>query len=191
MPNPRCLKCAHEIALDMATYLNYSGPVKCPHCAFAAQMMFSYGSLMAARPLLDEKLPLIEPHAIPNQPLGDYQEATDCLTVGAWKAAAVMARRAVQGALLAKGIGDDLTHKMIDEAYTRQLISEKQQRLSHTVRFFGGKGAHPQDSEVNQLDEIEAVQGLRVTKVLLLALFPPVTPPSVSSASPPPDVPQG
>ena len=177
MPEPRCHKCSLGIPLDTLTYWNYNGPVRCPNCGCDIHMAFSNGTLLAAKPVLDEKLLIVEGHTIPEQPLGDYEEAVWCLTVSAWKAAAVMTRRAVQGALLAKGAPDDSPTRMIEWAANHGLLNQRQKNLSVTVTFFGNKGGHPEeDTEVNLVGELEATQALRVTKVLLLALFLPTSP---------------
>jgi DNA-directed RNA polymerase subunit RPC12/RpoP len=173
MPTPNCIRCSKSIGLDTATYWNYNGPIRCIACGFKIQMTFSRGELLAAMPLLDEKYLITTAHHIPAQPLGDYQEATTSLSAQAWKSCAVMARRAIQGALLIKGIADAPPRRMIDDAHHKQkLLTEKQYRLATTVTFFGGKGAHPEDTEINGVGEIEASTGLWVTKELLLALFP-------------------
>jgi hypothetical protein len=175
------------IPLDTVTYFMYQGLIVCPHCKFKNMMTFSNGHLLGAKPLLEEKYLLVEANTIPEQPVGDYLEATECLSVGAYKAAAVMMRRAIQGALLIKGIPDQRPGKMIDDArYKHNLLSEKQHHLATTVTFFGGKGGHPADTEINKVGEIEASNGLWVTKVLLLALFPP--PPAPAGASAPSDI---
>jgi len=137
-------------------------------------MTFSNGKLLATQPWTEKKYFITEAHTIPEQPLGDYEEALACLTSRAWKASAVMARRAIQGALLEKGVQDAPPRKMIDDARNKHaMFTEKQHQLAMTVTFFGGKGAHPEDSEINDVGDIEASNGLWVTKALLLALFPP------------------
>jgi hypothetical protein len=140
---------------------------------------FSNGEVLGIKPVIEERLLIRERHTIPAQPLGDYEEAIRCMSVGAWKAAAVMARRAIQGALLARGVGDAPPRKMIDDARNKHgILSEKQHHLATTVTFFGGKGAHPEDTEINQVGDIEATNGVWVSKELLLALFPAPPPPA-------------
>ena len=51
------------------------------------------------------------------------------------------------------------------------LLGPRDVSLANTVSFFGGKGAHPEEDGINLVGEMEAIQGLRVTKGLLLALF--------------------
>ena len=158
----------------MHTYWDYNGRLRCPTCDFAHVITFSSGNVLGMKPLIDEKYMIMESHSILDQPLGDYEQAVNCLSVQAWKACAVMARRAIQGALLACGVDDARPQKMIDDARNKHgLLEEKQHRLAATVTFFGGKGAHPGDDEINRVGEIEAANGLWVTKTLLLALFPP------------------
>ena len=177
MPEPRCVRCSLGIALDTNTYWNFSGPLRCPHCQFLQVIVFQQGTLLGQKAVIDDKYFIVEPNTIPEQPLGDYNEAINCLGVQAWKACAVMSRRAIQGALLVAGVPDAIPRKMIDDARNKlQLFDEQQHHLATTVTFFGGRGGHPQDEEINQVGEIEASTGLWVTKTLLLALFPPPPP---------------
>jgi hypothetical protein len=99
-----------------------------------------------------------------------------CLIHLAFKASAVMSRRSLQGALLAKQVPEDTPMKMIQWANSNKILGARELRLATTITFFGGKGAHPGESEINLVGELEATQGLRVTKELLLFLFPPPPP---------------
>ena len=109
---------------------------------------------------------------MPNQPVGDYFEAITCLVYKVFKASAVMQRRSLQGAFLAKQVPEDTPMKMVQWAQSNGMLGPKELSLATTVLFFGGKGAHPEDTAINEIGELEATQGLRVTKALLVALFP-------------------
>lgn len=180
MPEPRCLACAIGIPLDTQTYAEYHGPLRCPKCGFTHNISLRGATVEYMGPLVEHDALLLERHTIPEQPLGDYNEAVRCYAVNAWKASAVMARRAIQGALLARGVDDARPQRMIDDARNKHgILSEREHRLASTVTFFGGKGAHPENAghptneEINEVGQIEARNGLAVSKVLLLALFPP------------------
>lgn len=179
VPEPRCVECSYGIPLDTKTYFNFHGPVRCPTCLFLNFIAFSNGEVLQQGAVVEPKFFIAEAHSIPSQPLGDYEEAVSCLRATAWKAAAVMARRALQGALLECGVQDARPRQMIDAARQKDgLLNEAQHQLATTVTFFGGEGAHPENAshpaneEINLVGRVEAENGVWVTKTLLLALFP-------------------
>jgi len=172
MPTPICHDCAREIRLDTVTYWNYRGSVTCGHCKAKMNIVTSSGSMLESGPLIPADYYTGIHHDMPFQPVGDYFEAITCLVHQAFKASAVMCRRSLQGALLAKNVPEDSPMKMIHWAKSNGMFGPKELSLATTVTFFGGKGAHPEDTDINNVGELEAVQGLRVTKELLVALFP-------------------
>lgn len=185
MPLPLCTSCSTVIELDVKTYWNYQGEIRCPHCTDKMSVVFASGELLSSRPQVDPKFTIWDTSTIPEQVLGDYNEALVCLTHQCWKASAVMARRSIQGALLAKGTAEDSPGKMIIEARKMNALTDKAANLATTVTFFGNKGGHPQETEINNVGEIEANNGLWVTKELLVALFPPPRPAVPAGASAP------
>jgi len=136
------------------------------------QVTMVEGSLLRSEPLIKPEFTYGLHDGIPEQPYVDYMEAMTCLIHHAFKASAVMARRSLQGALLAKKVPEDTPIKMIQWALSNKLLGQKQLSLATTVTFFGGKGTHPQESDLNLVGELEATQGLMVTKELLIALYP-------------------
>ena len=134
------------------------------------------GELLESEPFIRPEYVEGLHNGIPEQPMGDYRESLTCLIHKAFKASAVMQRRSLQGALLALKVPEESPAKMIQWAVSNGKLGAKQQSLANTVTFFAGKGAHPEDTDINLVGELEATQGLRVTKELLLALFPPPQP---------------
>lgn len=185
MPNPICHNCAQVISLDVFTYWNYHGSVTCANCKSKMHVVIASGALLESEPLIKPDFIAGLHKGIPQQSYDDYMEALTCLVHQAYKASAVMARRSLQGALLARNVPEETPIKMIQWALSNQVLGQKQASLATTVTFFGGKGAHPQDSEINMIGELEATQGLRVTKELLVALYPPPTSQWVASSKVP------
>jgi hypothetical protein len=167
-----CHDCGKDFFYDVGTYLNYKGPMACPNCKFQMNVVFSDGHLLESKPFIDPDFISGLHKGIPDQPLRDYNEALTCLVNKAYRASAVMNRRCIQGALLSKNAPDDTPSKMIEWAAKQGLLTQKDKNLAISVTFFGNKGAHPQDDEINEIGELEASQGLRVTKVLLLKMYP-------------------
>lgn len=173
MPIPICHACGDSTLLDPLTYWNYRGSVTCSKCKSAMNIVTSNGQMLESGPLINPEYVTGLHNGIPAQPLGDYHEAITDLVHGAFKSSAVMQRRSLQGALLAREVPDDTPMKMIQWAHSHKMFGPKELSLATTVTFFGGKGAHPEDTDINNVGELEAGQGLRVTKELLVALFPP------------------
>ncbi|MCE2465664.1 MAG: DUF4145 domain-containing protein [Dehalococcoidia bacterium] len=109
---------------------------------------------------------------IPQGILKDFEDASHCVDYGMPRAAAVMCRSAVQGALLAKGIPDDQPQSMVNKARNCGILSEMVKQLCTVAVFLGGKGGHPQADWTDQIGHQEAQQALLVTHRVLLELFP-------------------
>lgn len=172
MPMPQCPNCSQNIILNEETYKDYVGSVTCPSCRERMAVEFSQGRLLNSTPLIPSEFIIGDQHTIPDAPLADYQEALTCFIYHAFKASAVMQRRVIQGALLAKGIQEGAPMIMINRAANMGIIKAREQHLATTVTYFGGKGAHPEEKDIGTVRYIEANTGLLVTKELLLTLFP-------------------
>lgn len=89
---------------------------------------------------------------IPEDIRNDLQESKDCFSLGAYRAAAVMARRSMQSACIDKGA---LKHKLADqivELKTRGIISSDLQEWADVVRWVGNDAAHPNKDKVERED---------------------------------------
>jgi len=173
MPFPICHECAQAIKLDTNTYWNYRGSVTCQTCKARMNIVTVGGEMVSSGPLVPPEYVNGLHKGIPEQPIGDYYEAVTDLIHKAFKSSAVMQRRALQGALLAHKVPENTPMKMVQWAQSNGiLLGPRHVNLANTVSFFGGKGAHPEEDGINLVGELEATQGLRVTKDLLLALFP-------------------
>lgn len=101
----------------------------------------------------------IYPHPLPKpvsekiiEPIRkDFMEANLCFSVSAYRAAAVMARRALQSICLDKGAkeGDDLK-KQIDWLFAQGVVTKDLKEWAHEVRLVGNDAAHPKKPEGNQ-----------------------------------------
>jgi hypothetical protein len=127
--------------------------------------------------------------SIPQPMRSDLVEAKQCLAAGAYKGAAVMARRALQGGAIAQGAptGKRVSGKgyytlaeqiaYLDE---KRKITQQQREWAQAVRYVGNDGAHVEDDEpfdelaaVEAVDEKDANQVIDLTETLLEALYPP------------------
>lgn len=94
--------------------------------------------------------PLPEPvdEKIPEAIRKDFEEANLCYSVNAYRAAAVMARRALQSICLDKGANEkDYLYQQIDWLFSQGIITKDLKDWAHEVRHVGNDGAHPKKPE--------------------------------------------
>jgi hypothetical protein len=88
-------------------------------------------------------LPAPTDKAIPTLIRADLDEAKQCFALGAFRACAVMARRAMQSAAMDKGASSDKLVKQIDELAVSGKITADLKEWAHAVRWAGNDAAHP------------------------------------------------
>jgi hypothetical protein len=100
----------------------------------------------------------MEPHPdISKKQVGsDYVEARLCLGVGAFKGAAVLCRRALQGAAIDKGAKKDKLTDQLDELAAARILTPMLADLAHNIRLLSNFGAHPGDDGLDDLSSDEA-----------------------------------
>ena len=89
----------------------------------------------------------------------DFEEALLCQSVGAYRGAAVLARRAVQSICLDKGAkkGENL-HKQIKELFDKNIITQAIKDWADEVRYIGNDAAHPNKEEVSKEDSEDILE---------------------------------
>lgn len=81
----------------------------------------------------------------------DCEEANLCFSIRAYRAAVVMARRALQSICLDKGAKDDeKLEKQIDWLLSEAIITKDLKNWAHEVRMVGDNAAHPKKPEEDQ-----------------------------------------
>lgn len=105
--------------------------------------------------------PLPEPtdSNVPESIRADLDEAKQCFTVSAWRAAAVMARRAMQSAALEKGAekADRLADQIAKLAREGKITVDLME-WADAVRWVGNDAAHPGGGPVSQKDAEEVLK---------------------------------
>lgn len=82
----------------------------------------------------------------------DLDEAKQCFSVSAWRAAAVMARRAMQAAAIERGAqGRQLVDQIADLAAKNKITADLKE-WADVVRWVGNDAAHPGGDEVTKDD---------------------------------------
>jgi hypothetical protein len=105
-----------------------------------------YPQHVAAPPLPD----------VPEEVAADAREAHRCLSVQAFRAAVVMARRAMQSAAYDKGAPEDNLVAQIDWLEEQRVITPLMKEVAHTIRLAGNAGAHPDRDGLRDVGEAEA-----------------------------------
>lgn len=101
----------------------------------------------------------------------DYVEARLCFRVGAFKGAAVLCRRALQGAAIDKGSKKDKLVDQLDELAASGELTIKLAQLAHSVRVLSNYGAHPGEDGLDDLTSAEAEALCALTWQILEHLY--------------------
>jgi hypothetical protein len=104
--------------------------------------------------------PLPEPTnaSIPADIRADLDEAKQCFAVSAWRATAVLARRAMQSAAMEKGAQKDRLADQIAELAAGGKITTELKDWADAVRWVGNDAAHPGGEAVTKEDAEEALK---------------------------------
>ncbi len=116
-------------------------------------------------------LPTPTDQNIPQQIRSDLDEAKLCFSVGAFRACAVMARRAIQTAATDKGASEGKLVGQINELASKGVITKDLKDWATAVRWIGNDAAHPNEDAVSK-DDAEAV--LKLAEQFLIVVY--VTP---------------
>jgi hypothetical protein len=96
------------------------------------------------------------PDNLPTDVATDARDAHRCASIGAWRACAAMARRAIQGACFNKGAPDKKLVEQIDWLEEQRLITPQMKDVAHRIRLSGNAGAHPDVDGLKDVTEIDA-----------------------------------
>jgi hypothetical protein len=96
-----------------------------------------------------------------------FSEATVCGSVNAFKATAVLCRRAVQGVAVEKGIPKGKPADQVDQMEQKRLITPLLKDTAHQIRVFGNVGAHPGEDGLDVVTDEEADAALVFTEELV------------------------
>jgi len=97
-------------------------------------------------------LPSPTDERIPETIRHDLDEAKMCFSVNAYRACAVMARRAMQSACIDKGTSKEKLVDQLEELAANGIITKDLREWADVVRWVGNDAAHPDTEEVNKED---------------------------------------
>jgi hypothetical protein len=171
--NDTCPHCLHKAHFDIqanASYGDESHQIqRCQACGkFVYRLMGPGAAVRAQWPL-----PGIQaPHSSVPAPIGaDWYEAHLCESIGAHRAAAAMARRAVQGVAIEQGAkGNTLNAQLKDLGAKATLHSMLIDWADH-IRLLGNSGAHPGADGLETVSKEEANEVVRFLDELLRWLY--------------------
>lgn len=162
-PKCRChtnliYRAGYEGHLTSDKYLYYAVE-ECNNCQqhfLTIRLKNQYGQILKSYP---EDLPKTVNSLISDSVKKDFEEALLCQSVGAYRGAAVLARRAVQLICLDKGAkkGEKL-RKQIEELFDNNIITQDIKDWADEVRYIGNDAAHPNKEEVNKEDSEDILE---------------------------------
>jgi uncharacterized protein DUF4145 len=98
------------------------------------------------------ELPTSTDNRIPDEIRSDIDEAKRCFSVQAYRASAVMARRAIQAACINQGAKKDNLVAQLHELASNGVITNSLKEWGDAVRWVGNDAAHPNGDEVVKED---------------------------------------
>jgi hypothetical protein len=117
------------------------------NCCHKAVLVHYDGDVIYPSPLpspTDERIP---------EPIRqDLEEAKICFSGNAYRACAVMARRAMQSACIDKGTTKDKLSDQLQELSTNGVITKELKEWADVVRWVGNDSAHPSAEKVTKED---------------------------------------
>jgi hypothetical protein len=142
---------------------------ECNGCNYHV-LLWRHSSSQKILKVFPNPLPKDTDSRIPEKIKEDYDEALLCLSVGAIRGAAILARRAVQTICKDKGAAKNDLKDQIDELFVNNIITKDLQSWAHEVRYVGNDAAHPNAQEVTPEDAEEIIDLLdSLCEVLYIA----------------------
>lgn len=139
----------HKYTTDAAWEMNYSNIWWIGVCNACDNplLVLNNGAKVFPAPL-----PTPTSKDIPLEIRDDLDEAKICISAAAYRAAAVMARRAMQVAAKEKGATEDKLVSQIHELQKLGKITTDLKEWADAVRWVGNDAAHPNDAKVAEQD---------------------------------------
>jgi hypothetical protein len=105
--------------------------------------------------------------AVPAPIAADWHEAHLCLSIRAFRGAAAMARRAVQGVAVEQGAKDAKLSAQLKELEAKATLHPTMVEWADHIRLLGNVGAHPGADGLETVSEDEAREVVRFLDELL------------------------
>jgi hypothetical protein len=173
--NETCPRCLREVRFDVNARVQHGSYFHeiqaCPACGGIVYRMLDPEE---GRPTIAQwPLKQIRPAypAVPAPIAADWREAHLCLGVGAFRGAAAMARRAVQGVAIERGAKDAPLNAQLRELEASTTLHPTMVERADHIRLLGNAGAHRGADGLETVSEDEAREVVRFLDELLRWLY--------------------
>ena len=145
----------------------------CPNCDRAMLLwdVERHGTPPVTRVYPQPGLDIEEDQRFPDKVARDFAEARVCLALGAYHAAATMARRCLQAIAYDKGAPEKRLLDQINWLVEQQIITSDVGDLAHQLRLKGNIGAHPDSDGIADIGLKDAEEIVKYTGLILEVVF--------------------
>jgi Domain of unknown function (DUF4145) len=169
---PHCLHKAHFNVVAQQTYADELHQIQlCQACERLVFRLLGNGPgtpVRAQWPLEGIR----SPHSAVPAPIGaDWYEAHLCQSIRAFRAAAAMARRAVQGVTIEQGAKGSTLNAQLKDLEAKATLHPTLIEWADHIRLLGNSGAHPGADGLETVTEEEAAEVVRFLDELLRWLY--------------------
>jgi hypothetical protein len=173
--NETCPHCLREVRFDINAQLPHGSYVhQIQTCQACGGIVYRMIDTREGRPTIEQwPLKQIRPAhpAVPGPIAADWREAHLCLSVGAFRGAAAMARRAVQGIAIERGAKDAPLNAQLKELEVSTTLHPAMVEWADHIRLLGNAGAHPGADGLETVSEDEAREVVLFLDELLRWLY--------------------
>ena len=174
--NETCPHCLREVRFDIVAQTQTSPDhlyYEIQRCQACQELVYRHLDNTRTRVLAQWPPKGIRPvHPSVPAPIGaDWREAHLCLSIGAFRGAAAMARRAVQGVAVEQGARDAKLSAQLKELEAKATLHPTMVEWADHIRLLGNVGAHPGADGLETVSEEEAREVVRFLDELLRWLY--------------------
>ena len=141
---PHCVASGypHEFTISTAGNFEMKGNIKCLRCGLERPFTLAHQYFRELAILVPGEQSGRLHSSVPSDLKEDIQEAERANYAQCYKASVTMCRRAVQLALIDKGIEDAPLHAMLQKAQGEELLTIDTYNLATSIKHYGDIGAH-------------------------------------------------
>jgi|SoiMethySBSTD1v2_1073268.scaffolds.fasta_scaffold556917_3 hypothetical protein len=172
--NETCPHCLRDVRFDIAAQLGHDGLYyeiqRCQACQGNVYRQLDNTRTQVLAQWPPRGIRPAHP-AVPAPIAADWLEAHLCLSIRAFRGAAAMARRAVQGVAVEQGAKDAKLSAQLKELETKATLHPTMVEWADHIRLLGNVGAHPGADGLETVSEDEARDVVRFLDELLRWLY--------------------
>ena len=173
--NETCPHCLREVRFDIHANTQHGRMLhQIQKCQACGELVYRQVDLNEQEQTLAQWPPKgIRPahSAVPASIAADWLEAHLCLSIRAFRGAATMARRAVQGVAVERGAENAKLYDQLKELEATATLHPMMVEWADHIRLLGNTGAHPGTDGLETVSEDEARDVVRFLDELLRWLY--------------------